>query len=153
MALIFIFRNCSHAKCNMEFVTPGFPLSFFLSSLSSLSLLSSLSFMYIYIYMFIYPYVCMYIYILYIYVDIYKKVYIYIYIYIFTNLISTSIHGTRKKKKTTKKPPPGTRDLKYLESPPGEKIKNYRSKRKKRPTSSDPKEKIKGYAVSWSKEN
>ena len=26
--------------------------------------------------------------------------YIYIYIYIFTNLISTSIHGTRKKQKT-----------------------------------------------------
>ena len=32
---------------------------------------------------------------------------IYIYIYIFTNLISTSIHGTRKKRK---KKPSGTRD-------------------------------------------
>ena len=29
--------------------------------------------------------------------------YIYIYIYIFTNLIPTSIHGTRKKKKPARK--------------------------------------------------
>ena len=33
---------------------------------------------------------------------IYMHIYIYIYIYIFTNLVSTSIHGTRKKK--AKKP-------------------------------------------------
>ena len=44
-------------------------------------------------------------------------------------------------------------EIKYLESLPGGKRKNYRSKRKKRPTSSDPLKKIKGYAVSWSKEN
>ena len=62
---------------------------------------------------------------------------IYIYIYIFTNLISTSIHGTRKKKKEVKKPS-GTRDKSISNHRPGEKEKNYRSKRKKRPTPSDP---------------
>ena len=35
----------------------------------------------------------------------------------------------------------------------GKKKKYYRSKRNKRPTSSDHLKKIKGYAVSWSKEN
>ena len=39
-----------------------------------------------------------------------------------------------KKKKT----PPGTRDKSILNHCPGEKEKYYRSKRKKRPTSSDP---------------
>ena len=67
-------------------------------------------------------------------------VYIYIY-YIYTNLISTSIHGTRKKKQ--RKNPRQEQELKYLESPPGGKRKKYRSKRKKRPTSSDPLKKIK----------
>ena len=36
---------------------------------------------------------------IYVYIYIYTHIYIYIYIYIFTNLISTSIHGTRKKEK------------------------------------------------------
>ena len=80
----------------------------------------------------------------------YTHMHTYIYIYIFTNLISTSIHGTRKKKKKTS---PGTRDRSISNHRPGEKEKYYRSKRKKRPTSSDPLKKIKGYAVSWSKEN
>ena len=65
-------------------------------------------------------------------------------IYIFTNLISTSIHGTRKS--------PGQEQEKKSISNhhPGEKEKSFGSKRKKRPTSSDPlkKRKIKGYAVS-----
>ena len=52
---------------------------------------------------------------------------IYIYIYIYTNLISTSIHGTKKTKKTL----PGTSDKSISNHRPG-------SKRKKRPTSSDP---------------
>ena len=68
--------------------------------------------------------------------------------------------------KNRKKKPPGIRDKSISNHCPGEKEKNYRSKRKKRPTSSDPlkkkkkkkkkkklKKKIKGYAVSWSKEN
>ena len=42
----------------------------------------------------------------------------YIYIYIFTNLISTSIHGTREKKKRKKKPP-GTRDKNISNHRPG----------------------------------
>ena len=67
---------------------------------------------------------------------------VYIYIYIFTNLISTSIHGTRKKK--PKKTLPGTRDKSISNHPPGEKEKYYRSKRKKRPTSSDPLKKNQG---------
>ena len=37
--------------------------------------------------------------------------------YIFTNLISTSIHGTRKKQKT--KPWPGTRDKNISNHHPG----------------------------------
>ena len=57
------------------------------------------------------------------------------------------------EKKKTKKNPPGTRDKSISNHCPGEKEKNDRSKRKKRPTSSDLLKKIKGYAVSWSKEN
>ena len=61
------------------------------------------------------------------------RVYIYIYIYK-SNIYQHSRYQKKKKKK-----PQGTRDNKqYLESPPGGKRKNYRSKRKKRPTSSDP---------------
>ena len=56
-------------------------------------------------------------------------------------MISTSIHGTRKK---NTKNPRQEQEIKYLESLPGGKRKNYRSKRKKRPTSSDPLKKIKG---------
>ena len=73
--------------------------------------------------------------------------YKHIYIYIFTNLAFT-VPEKKQKKKT-----PGTRDKSISNHHPGEKRKNYRSKRKKRPTSSDPLKKIKGYAVSWSKEN
>ena len=51
---------------------------------------------------------------------IYIYIYIRKYIYIFTNLISTSIHGTRKKKE---KPPPGTRDKSISNHRPGEKEK------------------------------
>ena len=75
-------------------------------------------------------------------------IYIYIYIYIFTNLISTSVHGTRKNKKKTLA---GTRDKSILNHRPGETEKIFRSKRKKRPTSSDPLKKIKVYAVSGQK--
>ena len=63
------------------------------------------------------------------------SLYIYIYIYIFTNLISTSIHGTKKKK--NEKPPPGTRDKSILNHRPGEKEKNIGQKERKgqpRPT-------------------
>ena len=70
------------------------------------------------------------------------------YIYIFTNLISTSIHGTRKKQKNAW---PGTREKSISNHRPAEKVKNFGSKRKKRPTSSDPLKKIKGYAVSGQK--
>ena len=41
--------------------------------------------------------------------------------YIFTNLISTSIHGTRKKNR--KKNSPGTRDKSISNHRPGEKEK------------------------------
>ena len=71
-----------------------------------------------------------------------------IYIYIYTNLISTSIHGTRKKKK---KPWPGTREKSISNHRSGKKEKKFGSKRKKRPTSSDPLKKIKGYAVNGQK--
>ncbi len=57
--------------------------------------------------------------------------YIYIYIYIFTNLISTSIHGTRKKQKKTKKTPPGTRDKSISNHRPGEKEKIIGQKERK----------------------
>ena len=72
------------------------------------------------------------------------------YIYIFTNLISTSIHGTRKKKKKT----PGTRDNSISNHRPGEKEKNIigQKERKGQPRQT-PWKKIKRYAVSWSKEN
>ena len=65
--------------------------------------------------------------------------------FIFTNLISTSIHGTRKKQK---KNLARNKRKKCLESPPrGKRKKKLGSKRKKRPTLSDPLKKIKGYAV------
>ena len=54
--------------------------------------------------------------------------------YIFTNLISTSIHGTRKKKEKT---PPGTRDKSISNHRPGEKEKTIGQKERKgqpRPT-------------------
>ena len=75
-------------------------------------------------------------------------IYIYIYIYIYTNLISTSIHGTRKKQKN----PGQEQEIKVSRiTAQGKKKKNFGSKRKKRPTSSDPLTKIKGYAVSGQK--
>ena len=70
-----------------------------------------------------------------------------IYIYIFTSLISTSIHGTEKNKKN-----PGQEQEKKVSRITAQgKKKNFGSKRKKRPTSSDPLKKIKGYAVSGQK--
>ena len=57
------------------------------------------------------------------------------YMYIYTNLISTSIHGTRKKK--TKKNPLGTRDKSIPNHRPGEKEKIIGQKERKgqpRPT-------------------
>ena len=59
---------------------------------------------------------------------------------VFTNLISTSIHGTRTKRKKNRQ----RQEIKYLESLPGGKRKKYRSKRKKKPTSSDPFKKNQG---------
>ena len=55
-------------------------------------------------------------------------IYIYIYIYIFTNLISTSIHGTIKK---TKKKTSGTRDNSISNHRPGEKEKIIGQKERK----------------------
>ena len=58
-----------------------------------------------------------------------------IYIYIYTNLISTSIRGTRKKRK--KKTPPGTRDKSISNHRPVEKEKIIGQKERKgqpRPT-------------------
>ena len=72
-------------------------------------------------------------------------------IYIFTNLISTSIHGTRKKKK--KKTLPGTRDKSISNHCPGEKEKIIGQKERKGQPCPTPWKKIKGYAVGWSKEN
>ena len=71
-----------------------------------------------------------------------------IYIYIYTNLISTNIHGFRKEND-----PPHKQEIKVSRITAREKKKNYRSRRKKRPTASDTLKKIKGYTVSWSKEN
>ena len=64
---------------------------------------------------------------------------IYIYIYIYTNLISTSIHGTRKKEKKNRQ----EQNIRISRiTARGKKKKYYRSTRKKRPTSSDPLKKI-----------
>ena len=52
-----------------------------------------------------------------------------------------------------KKTLPGTRDKSISNHRPGEKEKNYGSKRKKRPTSSDPLKKNQGIRSQWSKEN
>ena len=50
-----------------------------------------------------------------------EYIYIYIYIYIFTNLISTSIHGTRKKQKN-----PGEEPEKSISNHrPGKKEKSF----------------------------
>ena len=56
-------------------------------------------------------------------------IYIYIYIYIFPNLISTSIHGTRKKEK---KKTPGKRDKSISNHRPGEKEKILLVKKKEK---------------------
>ena len=73
-----------------------------------------------------------------------------LYIYIFTNLISTSIHGTRKKQQKTL---PGTRDKSISNHRPEEKEKNYGSKRKKRANLVRPLEKNQGVRSQGSKEN
>ena len=54
----------------------------------------------------------------------------YIHIYIFTNLISTSIHGTRKKKQ--KKPWPGTRDKNISNHRPEGKEKSFLGKKERK---------------------
>ncbi len=53
----------------------------------------------------------------------------YMYIYIFTNLISTSIHGTRKK---TKNLWPGTRDKNISNHGPEEKEKSFLGKKERK---------------------
>ena len=53
------------------------------------------------------------------YAEVKQITHIYIYIYIYTNLMSTSIHGTRKKEKK----PPGTRDKNISNHRPREKEK------------------------------
>ena len=60
--------------------------------------------------------------------------YICMYKYIFTNLISTSIHGTRKRGKNREEQAVRVSRI----TARGKKKKYYRSKRKKMPTSSDP---------------
>ena len=77
-------------------------------------------------------------------------IYIYIYIYIFTNLISTSIHGTRKNKK---KPWPGTREKSISNLHPGEKEKKFWVKKKEKANLVRPLEKNQGIRSQWSKEN
>ena len=71
---------------------------------------------------------------------------IYIYIYIFTNLISTSIHGTEKK---TIKNLARNKRKKYLESPSREKRKKIlgQKERKGQPRP------FQGIRSRWSKEN
>ena len=71
-----------------------------------------------------------------IYTHKYTHSYIYMYMYIiFPNLISTSIHGTRKKEKKTRQ----KQEIKISRiTAPGKKKKYYRTKRKKRPTPSHP---------------
>ena len=71
-----------------------------------------------------------------------------IYIFIFTNLISTSIHGTEKKNLARNK------RKKYLESPPREKKeKNFWVKKKEKANLVRPLEKNQGIRSQWSKEN
>ena len=60
---------------------------------------------------------------------IYIYIYTCIYIYIFTNIISTSIHGTRKKQK---KPWPGTRDKNISNHRPEEKEKSFLGKKERK---------------------
>ena len=73
-------------------------------------------------------------------------IYIYIYIYIFTNLLSTSIHGFQEKENKT----PEFRDNNISDRCLG---KKNRGKKKEKANFVIPvKKKIKGYAVSWSKE-
>ena len=91
---------------------------------------------------------------MYIYAYIHTYIHIYIYIYthtcIFTNLISTSIHGTRKKQK---KPWPGTRDKSISNHRPGEKEKNFGVKKKEKANLVRLLEKNQGVRSQWSKEN
>ena len=70
------------------------------------------------------------------------------YIYIFTNLISTSIHGTRKKQNN---PGQEQEKKKISNHRPGEKEKNFGSKKKEKANLVRPLEIIKGYAVSGEK--
>ena len=70
------------------------------------------------------------------------------YIYLLIYYLPAFTVPDKNEKKTS-----GTRDKSISNHRPGEKENNYRSQRKKKPTSSDPLKKIKGHAVSWSKEN
>ena len=82
--------------------------------------------------------------------EIQSNIYIYIYIYnIYTNLISTSIHGTEKKKKTLAR----NKRKKYLESPPRGKRKKFWVKKKEKANLVRPLEKNQGIRSQWSKEN
>ena len=66
----------------------------------------------------------------------------YIYLYIFTNLLSTSIHSYKKKRK---KKPPGEKRKKY------HRTKKNKKKKTEKANFVTPVEKIKGYAIYWSK--
>ena len=83
-------------------------------------------FKYIYLSFFYLQFVCL----VKFYIILKPYIYIYIYIYIFTNLISTSIHGTRKKKK--KKKPPETRDKSISNRCLGGKRKTLKVKKKEK---------------------
>ena len=78
------------------------------------------------------------------------KSFLCIYIYIFTNLISTSIHGTEKK---NKKNLARNKRKKYLESPPRGKRNNFWVKKKEKANLVRPLEKNQGIRGQWSKEN
>ena len=76
--------------------------------------------------------------------------YIYIYIYIFTNLISTSIHGTRKNKKN----PGQEQEIKISRiTTQGKKKKVFWVKKKEKANLVRLLEKNQGVRSQWSKEN
>ena len=73
------------------------------------------------------------------------------YIYIYIYLLIKYLPVFSVPEKNTKKTLPGTTDKSISNHRRGKKEKKIGSKRKKRPTSSDPLKKIKGYAVSGQK--
>ena len=79
-----------------------------------------------------------------------QHIYIYIYIYIFTNLISTSIHGTRKKQKT----PGQEQEIKISRiTAQRKKKKVFWLKKKEKTNLVRLLEKNQGVLSQWSKEN